>query len=151
MRVKRCSYCRKPVTMDADLWVLKDKGGKPYCSYRCLIASRHALADRDRKKMMPVQKKYTDDSLLDWLKIDREEIHSFEEWAEIFGLDYYELWERYKVCGYSIVDAMVACDSDLVEGYKGLRYHGTSHGDPSWNKRNVRRTHGRSSASGGQE
>lgn len=121
MRVKRCSYCRKPVTMDADLWAFKDKGGKLYCSYKCLTASRHVLADRDRKKKIPVIKKYTDQSLLDRLKIDPDESHSLEEWAEIYSFDYYELWERYQICGYCIIDALIACDSSLVEGYKGLR------------------------------
>jgi hypothetical protein len=109
LRRRRCRYCRRPVALDADLWAYKDAEGGVYCSYGCLEASRHALADRDRKKEFAVIRRFTDSDLLDRLKVDIDESHSLEDWAEMFGLDYYDLWESTQLCRYCIIDAVVAC------------------------------------------
>lgn len=67
---------------------------------------------------------FIDRETLAELKVDLNESHTFEEWADIFGLDYYRMWEKYQNTGGCIVNAIDMClKEDLAEDSKGLKHH----------------------------
>lgn len=54
--------------------------------------------------------RHTDDSSIqdmqDRLMMDRGEMHSLEEWADIYDVDYYRLWEKVIQRSLTVDDAI---------------------------------------------
>lgn len=95
----RCRWCRKIfIKPDAD-WKYRLGSNKTrtyYCSYACLKAARRHMADQDRHKVMHVSRSGADITrhMHSRLGIDPGEAHELWEWADIYGINYYELWEK---------------------------------------------------------
>lgn len=99
-RKTQCRYCGCIFIRPSEDWRYKyskhKQGLQFFCSYSCIENARRSIADRDRMKRFRVRSTH-DSSIQDMqdkLMMDRGEIHSLEEWADIYDVDYYRLWEK---------------------------------------------------------
>ena len=111
-RPTRCRYCGCIFIKPSEDWKYKYSRHKQglhfFCSYSCMENARRSIADRDRLKRFRVR--HTDDSSIqdmqDRLMMDRGEMHSLEEWADIYDVDYYRLWEKVIQRSLTVDDAI---------------------------------------------
>lgn len=78
------------------------------CSFSCVNRYRRMMAEKAGSKKYTLSKTKSKENthMLRMLSADPGETHSLREWADIYGIDYYNLWEAKVVNRMSIIDAL---------------------------------------------
>lgn len=78
------------------------------CSYGCVNKYRKVIAEKGGGKqyMLTKAKSKENTYMLKALTADPGETHSLKEWADIYGIDYYNLWEAKVISRMSMIDAL---------------------------------------------
>ncbi len=94
----KCAYCGKDyVKIEPTMWRYKfQKGLKKYsfCSYGCMQSMRRKFANKDSDRIMKAtvsNKGVAKQMRLD-MSIDAGEEHKLKDWAEMYDVDFYQLW-----------------------------------------------------------
>lgn len=108
----KCRWCSRIFIKPDSRWQYQagsNDSRRFYCSYACLKAARRHMADKDRHKVMHVSRSGADITrhMHSRLGIDPGEVHELWEWADIFGVSYYDLWEKTVEFHLPVDDALV--------------------------------------------
>ncbi len=109
IRAKKCPNCGKDILFINGSIYKARKGPGSYttcCSWSCARAMDRKYFDKLRNKV------YRDDGhcggeiARDRLMIEPKESHTLEEWADLYGIDFYELAERVGTARLNVTDAV---------------------------------------------
>lgn len=116
----KCRWCSRIFIKPDSRWQYKighNDSRRFYCSYACLKAARRWNADKDRHRKIRVRRAGSRAirDAHDRLCIESGEEHELWEWADIFGVSYYDLWEKTMEFFLPVDDAL-----DILLGRKAM-------------------------------